>query len=64
MHLDFVRVDREQVEQVGEQKIEESFNLWGETSQLILLSIPGERKLSGTFFRSLAQILDLWDEKG
>ena len=63
MHLDFVRVDREQVEQVGEQKIEESFNLWEKTSQLILLNVPGERKLSSTFVRSLAQILDLWDEK-
>ena len=27
MHLDLVRVDREEVEEVCEQKVEESFNL-------------------------------------
>ena len=35
MHLYLVRVDREEVEQVSEQKIEESFNLWKETFELI-----------------------------
>lgn len=35
MYRDLVRVDREEVEQASEQKIEESFDLWGETSQLI-----------------------------
>lgn len=28
MHLDLVRVDREAVEEVCEQKVKESFNLW------------------------------------
>jgi hypothetical protein len=33
MHLDLVRVDREEDEQVSEQKVEESLNLWKETVQ-------------------------------
>jgi len=37
VHLDLVRVDWEEVEQVGEQKIEESFNLWGKNFSVDLI---------------------------